>query len=315
MWRYILNRLFWAVPVLFLVTLVTFTAMKLTPGGPFTAGTSGRPLPPRVKAQLNEIYGFNDPAWKQYLNYMGGLLRLDFGPSYKFRGRTVNDLMFQGGLLKAPLSVSAQLGLVAVGVALVIGIPAGIVSALKQNSWLDYLAMFVAMMGVSVPNFVLGLILIWIFALTLHWLPTYGWGETPLQAVMPALTLGTGGAAFIARLTRASMLETIRADYIRTARAKGLRERVVIWRHAIKNSMIPVVTILGPLLAAWLTGTFLVEYVFSIPGIGKMYVTSINDRDYTLIMGTTVVYAVALVFFNLAVDIAYVFIDPRIRFD
>lgn len=315
MWRYIVNRLIWSIPVLFMVTLVTFAAMKLTPGGPFTAGSSGRPLAERTKAQLNEIYGFNDPVWKQYTNYMGGLLRLDFGPSYKFRGRTVNDLMFQGGLLKSPLSVSAQLGIVAVLVALVIGIPMGIISALKQNSWMDYLAMFIAMLGVSIPVFVLGLILIWIFALTLHWFPTYGWGETPLQVIMPALALGSGGAAFIARLTRASMLETIRQDYIRTARAKGLRERAVIWGHAIKNSLIPVVTILGPLLAAWLTGTFLVEYVFSIPGIGKMYVTSISDRDYTLIMGTTIVYAVALVFFNLIVDLAYVFIDPRIRFD
>lgn len=315
MWRYIINRLVWSIPVLFLVTLVTFVAMKLTPGGPFTAGTSGRPLNPTTQAQLNEIYGFNDPAWKQYVNYLGGLIRLDFGPSYKYRGRTVNDLMFQGGLLKAPLSVSAQLGIIAVLVALVIGIPMGIVSALKQNTWMDYLAMLISMLGVSIPNFVLALILIWVFSLTLHWLPTYGWGETPLQVVMPAITLGTGGAAFIARLTRASMLETIRQDYIRTARAKGLRERAVIWRHAIKNSLIPVATILGPLMAAWLTGTFLVEWVFSIPGIGKMYVTSISDRDYTLIMGTTMVYAVALVSFNLLVDMAYVFIDPRIKFD
>jgi oligopeptide transport system permease protein len=218
-------------------------------------------------------------------------------------------------LTLAPIMVSGQVGLVSVGLALLIGVPLGIVSALKQNSWVDYGAMFVSMLGVSIPNFLLGIGLILIFALGLGWLPTYGWGDDWKQIIMPAITLGTGGMAFIARLTRASMLEVIRADYIRTARAKGLRERVVVIRHALKNSLIPITTVLGPLMAAWLTGSFLVEWIFSIGGIGKFFVSSVTNRDYTLIMGTIMVYSIALVMFNLLVDIAYGFIDPRIRFD
>jgi ABC-type dipeptide/oligopeptide/nickel transport system permease component len=215
----------------------------------------------------------------------------------------------------APVMVSAQVGLVSIGLALLIGVPLGIVSALKQNSWVDYVAMFISMLGVSIPNFLLGIGLILIFALGLGWLPTYGWGDDWKQVIMPAITLGTGGMAFIARLTRASMLEVIRADYIRTARAKGLNERVVVIRHALKNSLIPITTVLGPLMAAWLTGSFLVEWVFSIGGIGKFFVSSVTNRDYTLIMGTIMIYSIALVMFNLLVDIAYGFIDPRIRFD
>ena len=215
----------------------------------------------------------------------------------------------------APIMVSGQVGLVSIGLALLIGVPLGIVSALKQNSWVDYVAMFVSMLGVSIPNFLLGIGLILIFALGLGWLPTYGWGDDWKQVIMPAITLGTGGMAFIARLTRASMLEVIRADYIRTARAKGLSERVVVVRHALKNSLIPITTVLGPLMAAWLTGSFLVEWVFSIGGIGKFFVSSVTNRDYTLIMGTIMIYSMALVMFNLLVDIAYGFIDPRIRFD
>ena len=218
-------------------------------------------------------------------------------------------------LTLSPVMVSGQVGLVSVGLALLIGVPLGIVSALKQNSWVDYGAMFISMLGVSIPNFLLGIGLILIFALGLGWLPTYGWGDDWKQVIMPAITLGTGGMAFIARLTRASMLEVIRADYIRTARAKGLNERVVIVRHALKNSLIPITTVLGPLMAAWLTGSFLVEWVFSIGGIGKFFVSSVTNRDYTLIMGTIIIYSMALVMFNLLVDIAYGFIDPRIRFD
>jgi len=215
----------------------------------------------------------------------------------------------------APIMVSVQVGLVSIVMALLIGIPLGIISALKQNTSVDYAAMLVSMLGVSVPNFLLGILLILVFALTLEWLPTYGWGDDWKQVILPAITLGTGGMAIIARLTRASMLEVIRADYIRTARAKGLKERVVIMRHALKNSLIPVTTVLGPMMAAWLTGSFMVEWVFSIGGIGKFFVSAVTDRDYTLIMGTIIIYSLSLVMFNLLVDIAYGFIDPRIRFD
>lgn len=320
MLRFIVNRGLWAIPVLLMVSIVTFTAMQLVPGGPFTAGASGRPIPAEIRANMEAKYGLDQPAWKQYINYMKRIIfHFDFGPSYRKPGRTINQIMFGRDFWKdpihAPIMVSAQVGLVSLAIAIGIGIPLGIISALKQNTIIDYIAMFFSMLGVSIPNFVLGAMLIILFALTLHWLPVFGWGETPLQVIMPAITLGTGGTAFIARLTRASMLETIRQDYIRTARAKGLRERAVIVGHALKNSLIPVTTILGPLTAAWLTGSFLVEWVFSIPGIGKFFVTSITDRDYLLIMGTIMVYAVALIFFNLVVDISYAFIDPRIRYE
>jgi len=320
MLKFIVNRGLWAIPVLLMVSIVTFTAMQLVPGGPFTAGAGGRPIPSEIRANMEAKYGLDQPAWKQYINYMRRLIfHFDFGPSYRRQGRTINQIMFGNDFwsdpLHAPVLVSAQVGLVSLFIAVAIGIPLGIISALKQNTAIDYIAMFFSMLGVSVPNFVLGLILILTFGLALGLLPLYGWGETPLQVIMPAITLGTSGTAFIARLTRASMLETIRQDYIRTARAKGLRERAVVVGHAVKNSLIPVTTILGPLTAAWLTGSFLVEWVFSIPGIGKHFVLSISDRDYLLIMGVILVYAVALIFFNLVVDISYAFIDPRIRYE
>jgi ABC-type dipeptide/oligopeptide/nickel transport system permease component len=311
MLKYIVRRTFWLIPVLLMVSLITFTAMKLVPGGPFTRE---KPLPPKIRANLEAKYHLDEPTWKQYLRYLWNLLHFDLGPSYKYYGRTINDVMFGGGWLKAPASVSAQLGLIAVLVAVGIGIPMGIISALKQNTWIDYIAMFISMLGVSIPNFVLGLLLIWIFAVKLGWLPVARWGS-PSQVVLPAITLGTGGTAFIARLTRASMLEVIRQDYIRTARAKGLKERAVIVGHALKNSLIPVTTVLGPLMAAWMTGSFLVEHVFAIPGIGKFFITSVVDRDYTLIMGTIMFYAVFLAIMNILVDISYAFIDPRIRYE
>jgi ABC-type dipeptide/oligopeptide/nickel transport system permease component len=253
-----------------------------------------------------------------------GLLGGDLGPSYKYRGRTINDVMFDGGPVRAAVSVSAQLGLFATFIAVGIGIPLGLISALKQNTMVDYTAMFFAMLGVSVPNFVVGLmfmlLMLWLNQNDLPALPLARWGTEDFwdwlsHMILPALALGTGGSAIIARLTRASMLEVIRQDYIRTARAKGLRERTVVYGHALKNSLIPVTTVLGPLMAAWLTGSFIIEHVFSIPGIGRYFVTSIADRDYTLIMGTILVYAVALVIMNILVDISYAFLDPRIRYD
>jgi ABC-type dipeptide/oligopeptide/nickel transport system permease component len=377
MQRFILRRILWNIPVLILISIVTFGAMQVVPGGPFTASAAGRPVPPEIQANLEAKYGLDKPVWQQYLNYMGSLLlRGDFGPSLRNPGRSVNQMLFgshyltnvlrqhlmqqfgtaassmtfaetpsffdseativrtngeligtlyitwndrfqtiKNFLTLAPVMVSGQVGVVSVALALSVGVPLGVVSALKQNSWIDYIAMFISMLGVSIPNFILGIILILVFALRLEWLPTYGWGDDWKQVIMPAVTLGTGGMAFIARLTRASMLEVIRADYIRTARAKGLAERVVILRHALKNSLIPLVTVLGPLMAAWLTGSFLVEHVFSIGGIGKFFVSSVTNRDYTLIMGTILIYGMALVLFNLLVDITYGIVDPRIRFD
>jgi ABC-type dipeptide/oligopeptide/nickel transport system permease component len=377
MQRFIVQRILWNIPVLLLVSVVTFGMMQLVPGGPFSGGASGRPVLPEIRANMEAKYGLDKPVWQQYLSYMDRLLlHFDFGPSLRRTGYSVNSMIFGpnymvdvlrrqlratfgvaassmtfaeppsifdsetlvvktngevvgyisigwgerfealGRFLNlAPVMVSTQVGLVSIGLALFIGVPLGIVSALKQNSLVDYVAMFFSMLGVSIPNFLLGIMLILLFALTWELLPTYGWGDDWKQVIMPAVTLGTGGMAIIARLTRASMLEVIRADYIRTARAKGLREQVVVVRHALKNALIPVTTVLGPMMAAWLTGSFMVEWVFSIGGIGKFFVSAVTDRDYTLIMGTILLYSGAMVVFNLIVDIAYGFIDPRIRFD
>ena len=337
MTAYIIRRFLWMVPVMLMVTIVVFGAMKLVPGGPFSQG--GRPLSPEIRANFEAMYHLDEPVWKQYVRYMvgdivdtgrlrdfgrHGLLGGFLGPSYKYRGRTINNVLFDGGPMRAAVSVSAQLGLLATIIAVGIGIPLGLISALKQNTWIDYTSMFFAMLGVSIPNFVLGLMLIlvmlWLNQHDLPALPLARWGTDSFgdwlsHMILPAFTLGSGGAAIIARLTRASMLDVIRQDYIRTARAKGLREGAVIMSHALKNSLIPVTTVIGPLMAAWLTGSFIIETIFSIPGIGRFFVTSINDRDYTLIMGTILVYAVLLVIMNILVDISYAFLDPRIRYD
>jgi len=351
MGRYIARRLIYLVVVLIVVSFITFGLMHAVPGGPFDREKA---LPPEIMANLEKRYHLDDPLWKQYLNYLydvfiprlttkppagtleddflinakvGGVwIRwMNFGPSYASRSRTVNDIFRQ------QLPISAQLGTLALLVALIIGMPLGIIAALKQNTILDYFSMSVAIFGVSVPVIVLGPLLIWIFGVTLKWLPPTGWGAKPPYllgflptqwgwdyfrfAIMPSVALSLGSSAVIARLTRASLLQTIREDYIRTARAKGLQERLVITRHALKNSLIPVVTILGPMFAALVTGTFVTELVFGIPGMGKYFVTSITNRDYPVIMGTILLYAVFLVIANLVVDIIYAYLDPRIRYE
>ena len=303
--RYIIRRFLWMVPVLLFISLITFVLLHSVPGGPFDRE---KPLAPEVIANLNHYYGLDKPLPQQYINYITGIVtRFDFGPMITSRSRRVNDVF------RAHLPVSATLGLLAMSVALGIGIPLGILAALKQNTLWDYLGMAVAVFGVSVPNIVLGPLLIVIFALTLRWFPVAGWG-TPEKMVLPALALGLRESAIIARLTRASMLQVIREDYIRTARAKGLSERVVMVRHALKNAFIPVATVLGPMFAALTTGTFVVEQIFAIPGMGKYFITSITNRDYCVVMGTLLLYAVFLVIANLVVDITYAFLDPRIRY-
>ncbi|MBC7242312.1 MAG: ABC transporter permease [Anaerolineae bacterium] len=323
MTKYIIRRLLWGIPVLFFVILVVFILVRFLPGGPFDFAGE-KQLPPAVVKNLEAKYHLNDPLWKQFVDYLWGVVRGDLGPSFRYRNRTVNDVIAEG------LPVSAQLGMLAMLIAIGIGIPLGIIAALRHNTIVDYLATFFAIVGVSIPAIVMGPLLIWIFALKLQWFPVSRWGAQPpyflgflpkpdltfwRHAILPAFTLGTGLSASIARLTRASLLQVIREDYIRTARAKGLAERMVIFRHALKNSMIPVVTILGPMFAAVLTGTFVVEQIFAIPGLGKHFVTSIGNRDYPIIMGTTLLYGVAIVIANLLVDIVYAWLDPRIRFD
>ncbi len=305
MLRYIVRRLLWLVPVLFFISVITFALAHAVPGGPFDRE---KPLPKEIIANLNKHYGLDQPVWKQYVDYIGGIVtRFDFGPIYSSRSRRVNDIFADH------LPVSAQLGILALLIAIGIGVPLGVLAALKQNTFWDYLSMGVATFGIAVPNIVLGPLLIVIFALTLGWFPVAGWG-TPAKMIMPAFALGTGSSAIIARLTRASMLQVIREDYIRTARAKGLSERTVMIRHALKNAFIPVATILGPMFAALVTGTFIVEQIFAIPGLGKYFITSITNRDYPVVMGAILMYALFLVLSNLMVDITYAFLDPRIRY-
>jgi len=323
MLRYIVRRLLVSIPVLIALTFAVFALMRSIPGGPFDF-VGDKSLPASVVANLERRYHLDEPLLKQYGRYLWDLLHLDMGPSMRERGRQVNDI------IRDNFPVSFQLGVMALTLSVTIGIPAGIIAALRRNTWMDYLATFVAVIGVAIPALVLAPLLIWLFGVRLGWLPAALWGaERPFylgfipkptptffsHAILPVVTLGTAFSAAIARLTRASLLQVIREDYIRTARAKGLRERVVVVRHALKNSLIPVVTVIGPLFAAVVTGTFVVEQMFAIPGMGKYYVTAINQRDYPVIMGVTLIYAILLVVANLMVDITYAWLDPRIRYE
>ncbi len=352
MGRYIIRRILYMFVVLLVVSAITFLLMHAVPGGPFD---KEKPVPASQLENLNKRYHLDDPLPVQYLRYLSDVLIphlsnvapgtsleddalfnmplgtgtwlkwMNFGPSYTSKSRTVNDIF------RDQLPISFQLGIMALLLAIIIGIPLGIIAGLKQNTFWDYGAMSIAILGVSVPAIVLGPILVWIFGVNLKILPPTGWGAQPpftlgifpsqldpdyfRYAIMPAFALGFASSALIARLTRASLLQVIREDYIRTARAKGLSERVVVTRHALKNSMIPVITILGPLFAALVTGTFVVELIFGIPGLGKYFITSITNRDYPVIMGTVLLYAIFLVVMNLLVDIMYAWLDPRIRYD
>lgn len=339
MTRYIIRRILGFIPVLFTITLFTFALMRAIPGGPFDF-VGDKSMPPQVVANLEAKYHLDWPLWKQFLSYLigddllgesgvsKGVIRGDLGPSLRYRNQSVTDIV------ATTLPTSAQLGFLSVLLALLIGIPAGIIAALNQNSWLDYTSTFGAVIFLSVPNLVLAPILIWVFSLGLGWFPVAGWGSKPpyllgflpqfdqmfswaywSHAVLPVFALGTASAASIARLTRGSLLQVVREDYIRTARAKGMRERVVIAVHALKNSLIPVITILGPLFAALLTGTFVVEQIFGINGMGKHFIQSVGNRDYQVITGMTLLYGVVLVVANLLVDITYAWLDPRIRYD
>ncbi len=336
--RFVARRIIWSVPVLLALILFVFLLMRALPGGPFDFA-GDKTLPPAVVNNLKARYHLDEPLWKQFTRYLvgdfvdtlnpldfgkEGLLRGDLGVAYRQRGRTVNEIVSES------FPVSAQLGVLAMLLSVGVGIPLGTFAALKQNSWIDYGSTFIAIIGVSIPPLVLGPVLQWVFGLQLKWLPISTWGASPpfilgilpvpdgnfwTHAILPAIALGSRFSAEIARLTRASLLQVIREDYIRTARAKGLQERAVIIGHALKNSLIPVVTILGPLFVGVVTGTFIIELIFGIPGMGKHFVDSIGNRDYQLIQGVTIIYAVLLVIANLIVDISYAWLDPRIRYD
>ena len=301
---FIIRRVLWLLPVLFVVSLITFAFMHAVPGGPWA---SDKALSEATERRLNAIYGLDLPIWQQYINWFLGVLRFDFGPSFRYTDRTVNDILADGWL------TTVHLGVMAFVVSIGIGIPLGIIAALGHNRWPDYLATGISMIGIATPSFVLAILLIVVFSVGLDWFPSRGW-KGPDTWVLPVVALAGFQVAQIARYTRASMLEVTRKDYVRTAHSKGVRETAVVVRHMIRNALIPVITILGPILAFLVTGSFIIENFFGIPGIGRNYIAAIGGRDYSMIMATTIIYAFAVAFLNLVVDVLYAYIDPRIRF-
>lgn len=304
MFRYIIRRVLWLIPVLLFISLITFTLMKVTPGGPWD---KEKQVAPAALANLNRKYNLDKPGYEQYFLYMGNALRGDLGPSYIYQDRSVTEI------LRRSIGPTATLGALAVLAAVLVGVPLGIIAALRQNTIVDYVALGFASLGASVPNFVLSYMLIFTLAVGLKLAPTGGWGK-PNQLILPVLVLAVLPTAVLARITRASVLEVLRQDYMRTARAKGLAAFTITQRHLLKNALIPVATVLGPVLAALITGSFIVESIFSIPGVGRLLIQGVSQRDYSLIMGTVLLYALVIAVLNLVVDVLYVFIDPRIKY-
>jgi len=306
---YLLRRLLALIPTLLLIYTIVFFLMRATPGGPWDE-TGSRPVFPEVRENLIRKYHLNDPLWKQYVDYLAGALHGDLGPSYRQRGRTVNEII--GDFFP----ISLRLGLAAMTVAVGVGVPLGFLAALRQDTRVDRGLMFLAVIGISTPSFVVATVLIVVFGVYLRWVPTSGWaGLLSRQALIPVLALALWPLAAVARYARSSMLDVIRADYVRTARAKGLRELAIVIRHAAKNALIPVVTIAGVYLAFVVTGSFYVESVTGVPGLGRYLVLSISARDYPVIMGTTLLLAVIVMVVNLMVDLTYALLDPRIRYE
>jgi len=304
--RFVANRVLWTVPVLWLVATVTFALMHAAPGSPWdaTAG-GGRQLDPALEAAFNRRYGLDQPLAEQYLRYLANAVRFDFGESYSQRGKSVVAVIGDG------FPHSARIGAAALLLSVVLGLPIGVLAALKHNTALDYGSLLLATISYTIPDFVIAIVLLLVFAVQLDWLPVLftDWRSY----ILPSLALGTGGSAYLARLTRASVLESLGADHVRTARAKGLRSRTVIGRHVLRNGLIPIVTLLGPSLVGLITGTIIIERVFGVPGMGYLFIDSVTTRDYPVIMGTTIFYAVLIVLANLAVDLLYGVDDPRIR--
>jgi ABC-type dipeptide/oligopeptide/nickel transport system permease component len=302
--RYVAKRFGYMLFTLWIIITLTFMMMHALPGDPFIK--DNRKIPPAVLANLKIKYGLDKPLYEQYYVYMKNLAHGDLGVSMRSQSRTVNEM------ISGHFPISAELGLWALVYAVIGGLALGIMAALHRNKWPDFLAMMVAVVGVSVPGFVLGTLMQWLFSVNLKILPVAGW-STPQSRILPALMLGLGTLALNARMMRSSMLDVLAQDYIKTARAKGLSPGEVVWRHAIRNAMLPIVTILGPVIVNLTTGSLIIEAVFGIPGLGKYYVQAITDNDYTLILGTTVFYAALLIAALFLVDIAYGLVDPRIR--
>ena len=303
--RLIINRILVAFPVLLAVISLTFFMVHSAPGGPFDYD---RAVSPEVMEQLNEKYNLDAPLYRQYFDYLSNLIRGDFGPSFRYPGRSVTEMISIG------LPITFELAMYSILFAALLGISLGSIAALKHNTWLDYFPMSISMAGICIPSIILGPILALIFGIWLGWLPVSGWGEGyPGSKVLPIVTLGTAYAAYCARLTRGGMLEILGQDFIRTARAKGLSEFRVIVVHALRGGLIPVVSFLGPAIAGLLAGSFVVETIFNIPGLGRFYVQAAFNRDYTMILGTTIFFSFLIILFNLIADIVGAAMDPRVR--
>lgn len=305
MFRFITSRFLQSLLALFVVITATFFMVRFVPGGPFTAEKA---VTPEILRNLEAHYGLNKPLWRQYLDYLGSLAHGDLGPSFKYPNRTVNEIIAD----KVP--VSAELGLLSLAVALVIGLTLGTLAAVHRNTWIDYVASSFGMIGISIPTFVVGPLLVLAFAIHFGWFNASGW-YTPIDRVLPALVLGIAYAAPISRLTRGGLLEILHQDFIRTARAKGASEFRVITRHALRGGLLPVVSYLGPAIAGILTGSFVIETIFQIPGIGREFVNSAFNRDYTLVLGTVILYAGLIMALNLLVDIAQAWMNPKVRLE
>ncbi len=305
MLRFAVRRLLQTIPVLFVIITATFFMVRLVPGGPFTGEKA---IPPEILRNMEEYYGLRDPLWKQYTHYLGHVVSGDLGYSFKYPNRTVNEI------IGAKLPVSLELGGWSLLVALAVGLPLGVLAATRHNTWLDYCCSTIGVAGICIPTFVMGPLLALIFGIYLRSFNVSGWDE-PGDRVLPALTIGLFYAASIMRLTRGGMLEVLNQDFVRTARAKGASEARVVLRHALRGGLLPVVAYLGPAVARLLTGAFAIEMIFQIPGLGREFVNSAFNRDYTLILGTVIVYAVVLIAMNLVVDIVQVWLNPKLKFE
>lgn len=300
----LIKRILLAIPVLLAVASITFFLVRLAPGGPFDAEKT---VSPQVLKNLNEVYNLNAPLAEQYFDYMSGIIVGDFGPSFRFPGRSVSEMIMTG------LPVTFELAIYSILIALILGIFSGVIAALKRNTIFDYLPMSIAMIGICVPTFLLGPLLVLIFGINLELLPVSGWGQLPGDKILPSITLGFAYAAYIARLGRGGMLEVLNQDFIRTARSKGLSETQVVVKHAMQGGLIPVVSFLGPAIAGLLAGSFVVETIFQIPGLGRFYVEAAFNRDYTMILGTTIFFSFMIVMFNLMSDLLALWLNPRSR--
>lgn len=305
MLSYALRRIFGAVPTLFVIITLAFFLIRIAPGGPFDGD---RPLPAEIKANIEKVYHLDEPLHVQYGRYLANILQGDFGPSFRYRDYSVNDLIYQG------FPYSLAIGFAAILIAFTLGTFTGIMAALKQNTMIDFSIMGLAMTGITIPNFVVAPLLIMLFSLALHWFPVGG-VTGKVWFILPIITLALPPTAYIARLTRGSMIEVLRSNYIRTARAKGMPESIVLSRHALKAALLPVVSYLGPAIAGIITGSIVIEQIFSIPGIGRYFVQGALNRDYLLVMGIVVFYGSLIIALNLLVDIAYGFLDPRVRYE